>query len=75
MKYLGVTAARDYLWNSLVNTLVSKCNIMMSMTKRSVVYKTHINVTPDLYRALVCRNLTHCSMDWFPLYFLMKYNY
>ena len=41
MKDLDITAARDLLWNSLINTLVSKCNrmMMMEMIKRSVVTK------------------------------------
>ena len=31
MKDLDVSAARDLLWNTLINTLVSKCNTMMGM--------------------------------------------
>ena len=45
--------------HSLINTLVSKCNRMMGMIKRSVGYKAPISVTSDLYSALVCSNLEH----------------
>ena len=33
MNDLFVSAARDMLWNSLLNTLVSKCSIMMGRIK------------------------------------------
>ena len=33
MKDLGVPAARDLLWNSLINTLVYKCNRNVGMIK------------------------------------------
>ena len=54
MEYLGVSAARGVLWNSLINTLVSKCKIMMVMIKRAVGYVAPITATSYLYSALGC---------------------
>ena len=69
MKDLGVSVTSDLSWNSPINALVSKCNRMMGMIKRSVGYKTHINVTSYLYGTLVRSNLEHCSTVWSPLNF------
>ena len=52
MKDLGVSVTSDLSWNSHINTLVSKCNRMMGMIKRSVGYKAPINVTSYLYSRL-----------------------
>ena len=54
IKGLGVFAARDMLWNSLINTLVSKCTRMMRILKRYVGYKAPKTVTSYLYSARVC---------------------
>ena len=61
IKDLGASAARDLLWNSLINILVSKCNRMMGIIKCFVDYKAPITVTSHLYGALVYCNLEHCS--------------
>ena len=51
MKDLGVFAARDLLWNSLINTLVSECNNIMGMIQSSVGYAAPIIVTSYLHNA------------------------
>ena len=61
MKDLDVSITSDLSWNSHINTLVSKCNRMMGMIKRSVGYKAPINVTSYLYSTLVRSSLEHCS--------------
>ena len=61
MKDLGVSVTSDLSWDSHINALVSKCNRMMGMIKRSVGYKTPINVSSYLYSTLVRSNLEHCS--------------
>ena len=69
MKDLGVFAAHDLLWNSIINTILSKCIRMMRMIKRAVGYKALITVTSYLYSVLACSNLEHCSTVWFPFIF------
>ena len=69
MKDLGVAVTSDLSWNSYINTLVSKCNRMMGMIKRSLGYKAPINVTSYLYSTLVRSNLEHCSTVWSPFNF------
>ena len=44
MKDLGVSVTSDLSWNSHINRLVSKCNRMMGMIKRSVGYKVPIKL-------------------------------
>ena len=69
MKDLGVSVTSDLSWNCHINTLVSKCNRMMGMIKRSVGYKAPINVTSYLYGTLVRSSLEHFSPVWSPFNF------
>ena len=68
MKDLGVSVTSDLSWNSRINTLVSKCNRMTGMIKRSVGYKAPID-TSYLYSTLVRNNLEQCSTIWSPFNF------
>ena len=69
MKDPGISVTSDLSWNSHINALVSKCNRMMGMIKRSVGYKAPINVISYLYSTLVRSNLEHCSTVWSPFTF------
>ena len=53
MKDLDVSVTSDLSWNSHINTLVSECNRILGVIKRSVGYKAPINVTSYLYSTLV----------------------
>ena len=65
MEDLSVSAARDLSGNSLINTLVSKCNGMFGMIERFVGYKAPRTVTSYLYSILVCSNLKHSVLQFF----------
>lgn len=65
-KDLGVLVSGDLSWGAQVDEVVSKCNRLMGVVKRSVGYSAPCNVTLTLYQSLVRSNLDYASCVWAP---------
>jgi hypothetical protein len=67
-KDLGVLITSDLSWGPQVEAIVSKCNRIMGMVKRSVGYSAPPRVTLALYQSLIRSNMEHASSVWAPHY-------
>ena len=65
-KDLGILISSDLSWGAQTDEVVSKCNRLMGMVKRTVGYSAPPNVTLTLYQSLVRSNLDYASSVWAP---------
>jgi hypothetical protein len=65
-KDLGVVFDSKLCFNEHIDSLISKCNQINGLIKRSVGYHAPSHVKLQLYKSLTLSNMDYCSQVWSP---------